>query len=98
VRPVRTADSNLVYVGPTLDVGDLHCQRIRPGFIRSVWSFSPAEREAIAQGATLALEIYTEPIPPVGMAIGWEQGVGEDDSDVRRRMAELGQLRLGDEP
>lgn len=97
MRPVRTAESNMVYVGPP-GVSDLHCQRLDLGVIRSVWSFSPAEREAIAKGATLALEIHGEPIPPVRLAIGWEQGVGEDAPDVRARLAELGQLQLGEEP
>lgn len=47
MRPVRTASSNLVYAGPTPDIGDLHCERLVPGQIRSVWWFTPAERKAI---------------------------------------------------
>jgi hypothetical protein len=88
MKPIRTADSNLVYTGPP-GVGDLHCQRIEPGVIRTVWHFSKSEREAIAQGATLALEIFTEPVPPVGMAVGWEQGIGEDAPDVLPRLEQL---------
>jgi hypothetical protein len=37
VKPVRTAESNLVYKGQTPDVADLHCERLRPGLIASVW-------------------------------------------------------------
>lgn len=88
MKPVRTADSNLVYTGPP-GVHDLHCQRIEPGVIRTVWHFGPAEREAIAKGATLALEIFTEPIPPVRLAVGWEMGIGEDAPDVLARLERL---------
>lgn len=87
-RPIRTGDSNMVYTGPP-GVHDLHCQRIRPGLVRTVWHFTPAEREAVARGATLALEIFSEPIPPVGMAVGWEQGIGEDAPETLNRLEQL---------
>lgn len=67
MKPVRTAGSNMVYTGPTPDIGDLHCERITPGVIRSVWWFTPAERESIARGANLSLTIMGEPIPPVSL-------------------------------
>lgn len=60
---------NLVYCGPTPDVGDLPCQRLRPGAILSVWELTPEERIAIAEGADIELTILIEPIPPVSLAV-----------------------------
>lgn len=78
----------MVYTGPP-GVRDLHCQRIELGVIRTVWAFGREEREAIARGATLAVEIHSEPIPPIGMAVGWEQGIGEDAPDAAERIESL---------
>jgi hypothetical protein len=89
MRPVRTASSNLVYRGPTPEIRDLHCERIRPGQIRSVWWFSPAEREAIAAGANLSLTILGEPIPPVSVQLIELDGIGEDAPDVLTRLEQL---------
>lgn len=87
MKPVRTADSNFVYTGPTPDIADLHCQREGGGVVRSIWWFTPAEREAIAAGANLSLRIMGEPIPPVQLEIVLDQGVGEDDPGVLARLA-----------
>jgi hypothetical protein len=89
MKPVRTASSNLVYVGPTPEIGDLHCERIQPGMIRSVWWFTPQEREEIANGANLSLTILTEPIPPVSLHLIGDAGVGEDAPDVLARLEAL---------
>lgn len=89
MKPVRTASSNLVYVGPSPEIGDLHCERIRPGVIRSVWWFTDAERRQIAGGANLSLTILGEPIPPVSVHLIRDEGVGEDAPDVLRRLAAL---------
>lgn len=86
MTPVRTASSNLVYRGPSPDIRDLHCERIRPGVIRSVWWFTPAERAAIAAGANLSLTILTEPIPPVSLHLIQDDGIGEDAPDVLTRL------------
>lgn len=86
MKPVRTEASNLVYMGPTPDIGDLHCEREEIGRIRSVWWFTPAERRAIAAGGNLRLVILTEPIPPVSLGITDEQGVGEDAPEVLERL------------
>lgn len=79
----------MVYYGPTPDIGDLHCQRIEPGRIRSVWEFTDEERAAIADGANLSLTILGEPIPPVSLYITGDQGIGEDAPEVRQRMRDL---------
>jgi hypothetical protein len=88
MKPVRTASSNMVYEAPPSkpEVRDLHCQRIEFGRIRSVWWLTPFEREQIAAGGNLALEVLIEPIPPVSLSITFEQGIGEDDPDVLVRL------------
>lgn len=86
MTPVRTASSNLVYRGPTPGIRDLHCERIQPGVIRSVWWFTPAERAAIADGANLSLTILGEPIPSVSLHLIKADGVGEDAPDVLTRL------------
>lgn len=88
MKPVRTASSNMVYTGPP-GVGDLHCQRIRPGHIRSVWHLSQPERDYIAAGGNIELDIYTEPIPPIALNVSDEHGTGEDAPDVLARLAQL---------
>lgn len=86
MKPVRTASSNLVYRGPSPEIMDLHCERLAPGQIRSVWWFTPAEREAIAAGANLSLTILAEPIPPVALHLIRDDGVGEDAPDILARL------------
>ena len=88
VKPVRTAHSNMVYTGPP-GVGDLHCQRIQPGHIRSVWQLTAEERAYIAAGGNIELDIFSEPIPPVSLNCSDEDGVGEDAPEVAARIAEL---------
>lgn len=88
MKPVRTITSNLVYTGPP-GVGDLHCQRVEPGLVRSVWYPDAMQRKAIAEGANVALWVYAEPIPPVAVTVTGEQGIGEDDPDVLARLDEL---------
>lgn len=87
MKSVRTAASNLVYVGPP-GVGDLHCERIQQGLIASVWQLSADERRAIAAGANVKLWVYQEPIPAVSLEVVDERGVGEDAPDVAERLAE----------
>jgi hypothetical protein len=93
MKPVRTATSNIVYVGPP-GIGDLHAERVgtEPGRIRSVWHLSKAEREYIAAGGNIELEILTEPIPPVALNVTDAVGVGEDAPDVLERLQQLADL------
>lgn len=90
MKPVRTEASNIVYVGPP-GVGDLHAQRVgeSPGHVRSVWHLTKAERARIAAGGNIALEILTEPIPPVALSVTDEAGVGEDAPDKLDRLEKL---------
>lgn len=69
MRPVKHAGSNLVYRGPTDDIGDLWCQRIRPGEIRVVYELDDQDRELIAGGGRVELVMLNEPIPPVAMKV-----------------------------
>lgn len=91
MKPVRTAASNIVYVGPP-GIGDLHAERIGdgPGRIRSVWHLSKAERDYIAAGGNIELEILTEPIPPVALNVTDEVGIGEDAPAALERLEQLG--------
>lgn len=86
MKPVRTASSNLVYRSSEPDIADLHCERVRPGFIGSTWWLTPEERFAIANGMNLRLTILTEPIPPIAIGITDEQGVGEDAPETLARL------------
>lgn len=89
MKPVRTARSNLVYVGPSPDIRDLHCEREVEGRITSIWWLTQHEREAIGRGANIRLTIFTEPIPPVSMGVIISPGIGEDAPDVLDRLEEL---------
>lgn len=89
MRPVRTAYTDLVYVGPTPGIADLHCQRLQPGVIRSVWHLTAEERRLIAAGANLALDVMAEPIPPVRLSVCYAVGVGEDAPEVLDRLEQL---------
>lgn len=77
-KPIKHPEENVLYKGPTPDIGDLSCYRSRPGLILSEWDLSIAERIAIMRGANIELGIYTEPIPPVSIAI--VKRVGEDQA------------------
>lgn len=69
MTPRPFAEQNLVYRGPSADVGDLPCQRVEPGVILSVWEPTPEERLAIAEGADVQLVVLGEPIPPIALAV-----------------------------
>lgn len=90
MKPVQTENSDLVYVGPNETVRDLHCQRLEYGAIRSVWALTSQERAAIALGANIVLDVFTEPIPPVAVGVTLEQGIGEDAPDIAARLEAFG--------
>lgn len=67
MRPIRTADSNMTYTGPTSDIADLPGQIIPgEGFV-SVYRFSDDDRQRIADGENLQLFLAAQPIPPVAL-------------------------------
>lgn len=69
MKPVKHAGADVVYRGPTPDIGDLWCFRDRPGLIRVVYELDDQERETIAKGGRIMLGIWAEPIPPVSMQV-----------------------------
>lgn len=69
MKPIKTAACNHVYLGPTPEIGDLHCQRVQHGEIRSFWTPTPAELELLNAGGAVQLDILTEPIPPVAVNV-----------------------------
>jgi hypothetical protein len=69
MRPIRIDLTNHTYHGPTLDIADLPCRRVRPGLIASWWRPDEADRAAIAAGADILLQISAEPIPPVSVGV-----------------------------
>jgi hypothetical protein len=80
--PLKVPNSTMVYKGPTPDIGDLACQRIAPGHIRSIWTLTDEERAYIAAGGNLELDIFTEPIPPVSLNCSDEGAEFKPDAAV----------------
>lgn len=73
MQPIKTEGSNFIYRSPHPDIPDMPGERIEPGHIRSVWDLTDRERDYIAhQGATIELDIYAEPIPPVSLNVTGE--------------------------
>jgi len=101
MKPVRHGASNLVYRGPTPDIGDLWCHRVTHGQIRVVYEFSDNDRKQIAAGGRVELAMYCEPIPPISMAVlppglcepvaehGWKGQSEDDPVDPPERSGEM---------
>lgn len=88
MKPVKTANSNHSFGSPEGlpegVVGDLPCQmvddEIAPGvestFVRSVWQLSDEEREQVAAGALIELELaWLGVMPPVALSVTDEQAL-----------------------
>ena len=75
MRPIRTDETTGIYGAPPgLEevVGGLPFWRETvDGLpeVRSVWTFDPDEKEAVALGGNLLLGIVGEPIPPVSLVV-----------------------------
>lgn len=69
MRAIRHAGSDVVYRGPTPEIGDLWCRRMAPGRIHVVYELDDADRRVIAQGGRIELAMYSEPIPPISMVV-----------------------------
>jgi hypothetical protein len=67
MRPVGNERTTLVYRGPTPDIGDLECERIRPGVIRSFWLPTSEELAKLNAGGVVELVLWAEPIPPISL-------------------------------
>lgn len=71
MKPIRTNQSNFVYRGPTVDIGDAWVER-RPEHrtVYLVWELNDDERAEILEGGQLKLGIHgMEPIPPVSLRV-----------------------------
>lgn len=69
MKPVRTKTTEMVYRGPTEEIGDLWTHRVRPGEIESFWRPDAGELEILNAGGVVELSLYNEPIPPIGMRV-----------------------------
>lgn len=76
MRVVKTSTCNMVYKGnPREAIDDLVCERLQKGYIRSFWRPSRDDLALLNEGAVIALDILTEPIPPVAMIVTRVEGV-----------------------
>lgn len=66
--PIKTNESNFVYLGPTREISDLHC-RTQGADTYSVWEPTAKERELIAGGGHIVLGIHGCRHPPVSLKV-----------------------------
>jgi hypothetical protein len=69
MKPLRTKSTEMVYRGPTEDIGDLWVHRVRHGVIISYWKPDEQELEFLKSGGALKLTLFSEPIPPIEMHV-----------------------------
>ena len=72
MQPIRTERSTFVLRTPSAEVPDMPGERVKPGHIRSIWELTQREREAIAEGLNIELDIFGEPIPAVSLDVTHE--------------------------
>lgn len=80
MEPIRTARSNIVYIGPSPDVGDAWTES-EPGTAWLVWEPTEEERAAIAGGANLRLGVHQHPMPPVSLGISHERRLSPEGAE-----------------
>lgn len=68
MQAIRTTDSNFTFLGPAPDIADLPGRR-GSGRFTAVFALTDSEREMIANGAQIELGIWSDPIPPVSIAV-----------------------------
>ena len=88
MKPVKTSRSNVVYRGPTVDIGDAWCERRRVrlptgdvSVIYMAWQLDDNEREVLARGkGVIELGIWgMEPIPPVSLGVRPDLVVADEE-------------------
>jgi len=67
VKPVSNSRTTFVYVGSRPEIGDLECECVHAGLVRSFWQPSTGELAILNAGGVVELAIYSEPIPPVSL-------------------------------
>lgn len=73
MRPIVTPVTNHNYGPPPGvtdgSIGDLPCQRVKPGEIRAHYAPREGEEHLLPEGWIVEVGIYTEPIPPIHVAL-----------------------------
>jgi hypothetical protein len=69
MRPIKFEGADVVYLGPTPDIGDLWVRRVQPGRVEAVYELTDEDRALIAAGGRVRIGIYTEPMPPISLAV-----------------------------
>lgn len=77
MKPIKTATTGIVYRGPISEIGDLWCERVSRGEIRSFWKPSEDELAVLAGGGCIQLDVLTEPLPPLAVNVSPVEAVGE---------------------
>jgi hypothetical protein len=73
MEPVKTAQSNFVYLGPSPDIGDLHCELVGEERIDSVWKPTPEELAFLIDGGNVLLSVWGHPMMPVALSVTGQQ-------------------------
>jgi hypothetical protein len=86
MRPIEVTDSNYNYGAPAgvRECDPMPCQRTADGRTISVWEPTPDERRAIAAGDNIALHVWSQPPPMVGLSITPAKEVPADRQRCRR--------------
>ena len=77
MKPIKTATTGIVYRGPTPEIGDLWCERVQRGEIRSFWKPSEEELTVLNDGGCIQLDVLTEPLPPLAVNVSTAEAEGE---------------------
>lgn len=73
MNPIKTAESNFVYKGPTSDIGDLHCH-VDGLRTDSVWKPTEEELRFLVDGGSILLSVWGHPHPPVSLSVTDQPG------------------------
>jgi hypothetical protein len=69
MKAIKTDTTTISYKGPTPDIFDLPCERVKIGQIRSFWRPSPEELAILNDGGCVEIDLLTEPIPPIAVNV-----------------------------
>lgn len=67
MQAIENERTQVTYHGNGDDIGDLYCERVRPGMIRSFWKPTGQEITTLIEGGYIELLIWNEPIPPISI-------------------------------
>lgn len=69
MHPIKFGAADVVYRGPTPEIGDLWVYRLEPGHVEAVFELDDHDRELIAAGGRIRIGILTEPMPPISLQV-----------------------------